>query len=134
MENWMKSYCAVAFGVLGIFAGTAGTTLLQAATEEPAAYLVANIQSVKDQAQYDRYRGAVAGTQAPYGGRFLVRGAMPVMLGNSAVPQGTVVIIRFPSMKNLQDWWNSPAYSAIRPLRESGTVSRLFAAEGLPGS
>ena len=130
----MKSCWAAAFGVLGICVGAAGTTLLQAATEERAAYLVANIQSVKDQAQYDRYRKAVAATHAAYGGRFLVRGAMPVMLDNSPVPQGTIVIIRFPSMKNLQDWWNSPAYSAIRPLRESGTVSTLFAAEGLPGS
>lgn len=124
----------MACAVLGLFAGVVGTNVLNAATEQPAAYLVANIQSVKDQAQYDRYRGAVAGTQAPYGGKFLVRGAMPVMLGSSPTPQGTVVIIRFPSMKNLQDWWNSPGYSAIRPLRESGTVSRLFAAEGLPGS
>lgn len=131
----MKSrYWCMACAVLGLFAGVVGTNVLNAATEQPAAYLVANIQSVKDQAQYDRYRGAVAGTQAPYGGKFLVRGAMPVMLGSSPTPQGTVVIIRFPSMKNLQDWWNSPGYSAIRPLRESGTVSRLFAAEGLPGS
>lgn len=130
----MKSYWAAAFGVLGICAGAAGSQLLQAATEERAAYLYANIESVKDQAQYDRYRAAVAATHAAYGGRFLVRGATPVMLDNSPVPQGTVVIIRFPSMKNLQDWWNSPAYSAIRPLRESGTVSTLFAAEGLPGS
>ena len=131
----MKSrYWCIACGLLGLISGAVGTSVLNAATEERAAYLVANIQSVKDQAQYDRYRGAVAGTQAPYGGKFLVRGAMPVELGSSPIPQGTVVIIRFPSMKNLQEWWNSPAYSAIRPLRESGTVSRLFAAEGLPGS
>lgn len=131
----MKSsfWCAV-WGICGLIAGVVGTTLLSAATEERAAYLYANIESVTDQAQYDRYRAAVAATQAPYGGKFLVRGAMPVMLGSSPTPQGAVVIIRFPSMKNLQEWWNSPAYSAIRPLRESGTVSTLFAAEGLPGS
>jgi uncharacterized protein (DUF1330 family) len=35
-------------------------------------------------------------------------------------------------MRALQDWWNSPAYSAIRPLREKATIGRLFALQGLP--
>ena len=87
---------------------------------------------MKDQATYDKYRAAVAGTQVPYGGRFLARGAKAVMLDASPRPQGTIVIISFPNMKNLQEWWQSAAYSAIRPLRESATVSTLYAVEGLP--
>lgn len=84
----MKSqYWCIARGVLGLIMRAAGTSILSTGSD-----LAANIQSVKDQAQYDRYRGAVAGTQAPYDGKFLVRGAMPVMLGNSPIPQGTVVI------------------------------------------
>jgi uncharacterized protein (DUF1330 family) len=98
----------------------------------PPAYLVANIQAVKDQPTYDKYRAAVAGTQTPYGGRFLARGAKAVMLDASPQPQGTMVIISFPNMKNLQEWWKSDAYSAIRPLRENATVSTVYAVEGLP--
>jgi uncharacterized protein (DUF1330 family) len=54
------------------------------------------------------------------------------MLDASSQPQGTIDIISFPSMKNLQEWWKSAAYSAIRPLRESATASTVYAVEGLP--
>jgi uncharacterized protein (DUF1330 family) len=114
--------------------GAAGMNVLHAQTAAPPVYLVANIQSVNDEANYDKYRAAVAGTQTPFGGRFLARGAKAVALDKSPLPTGTMVIITFPSMKNLQDWWNSPGYSAIRPLRENATVSTVYAVEGLPAS
>jgi uncharacterized protein (DUF1330 family) len=121
-------------GLVGVVLGATGMDAIYAQTAVAPAFLVANIQDVKDQASYDKYRAAVVGTQMPYGARFLARGAKAVALDNSPLPQGTVSIIVYPSMKSLRDWWNSAGYSAIRPLRESATVGNLYAVEGLPPS
>ncbi len=129
-DRWRMMWVAFA----GVVVGAAGMGALLAQTAERPAFLVANIQSVKDQAVYDRYRAAVSATHAQVGGRFIVRGAEPVILDASLKPTGTIVIVAFPSMAKLREWWNSPSYGAIKGLRESGTVSQLYAVEGWPGA
>jgi len=119
-------------GIAGVIIGAGGLSALQAATATPKAYLIANLIEVKNQDLYGKYRAAVLDTQASFGGDVLVRGASPVAVDKSVLPKGTMVIVEFPSLKNLQDWWNSPAYSAIRPLRENGTVGTDYALEGVP--
>jgi uncharacterized protein (DUF1330 family) len=119
-------------GALGLACGALAMQVLQAQTVSPPAYLVANIESIHDEAGFAQYRAAVVKTQAAFGGHALVRYGVPVSVDSSTLPQGTIVILQFPSMKALQAWWNSPAYAAIRPLREKSSVARLFAVEGLP--
>jgi uncharacterized protein (DUF1330 family) len=119
-------------GALGLVTGAAAMQALHAQTAGAPAYLVANIESVNDAATFARYREAATKSFAPYGGHRLVRDATPVRLDASTLPQGKIVILQFPSMKSLQDWWNSPAYTAARPLREQSAVTRIFAVEGLP--
>jgi uncharacterized protein (DUF1330 family) len=123
----------VLVGVLGVIAGASTMEVLRAQTAAvPPAYVIANIEEVKDAAMLAEYGAAAPKIEAAFGGRLIVRGARPVMLDSSPLPKGTFVVIQFPSMKALQDWWNSPAYSAARPLREKSTVARLFAVEGIP--
>jgi uncharacterized protein (DUF1330 family) len=93
--------------VVGAAIGAAGMEAIHAQTATAPAFLVANIKDVKDRANYDKYRAAVAGTQTPYGARFLARGAKAVGLDKSPLPQGTVSIVLYPSMKSLREWWNS---------------------------
>jgi len=119
-------------GALGLAAGASLMQVLHAQTASPPAYLVANIVSVHDEAMWAQYRAAVGKTQAAYGGHALVRDGTPVAVDSSTLPPGKFVILQFPNMQALQQWWNSPAYAAVRPLRENATVSRLFAVEGLP--
>jgi uncharacterized protein (DUF1330 family) len=118
-------------GALGFVAGASAMQVLHAQTAGAAAYLVANIESVNDAATFAQYREAATKSFAPYGGQRLVRDATPVRLDSSILPEGKIVILQFPSMKALQDWWNSPAYTAVRPLREKSSVVRLFAVQGL---
>jgi uncharacterized protein (DUF1330 family) len=42
-----------------------------------------------------------------------------------------VVVIGFDSVKKAREWYDSPAYAAIRPFRQSATKSRIFIAEGV---
>ena len=115
----------------GAAVAATGVGLVRAETAPtPVAYVVANLQEIKDAATYGKYRAAVGGTEALYGGHAIVV-AKPEALDQSTPPKGTIVILAFPSLQKLHEWWNSPEYSAIRPLREKSTVGQNYAVEGL---
>src|SRR5207237_1981017 len=121
-------------GLAGLVLGAAGMAALAAQTAAPMAYYVGNVQEVKDAEAYKAYTGKVADALTPFGGKFIVRGAEPVILDASRQPPGYIVIIQFPSMKNLRDWWNSPVYSSLRPIRERLTTGQNYAVEGVAPS
>lgn len=121
----------VVAGACGLIAGASLVQLLHAQSVQTPAYFVANIEQVTDEQTMDRYRTAADKTEAPFGGKFLARG-MPQAMDSSALPKGQILILQFPSMRALRGWWNSPAYSALRPLRERSSVGRFYAIEGLP--
>ena len=131
----MKTPYKMAFaGALGAVVGAIGMAAFAAQTAAPPAYYVGNVQEVKDPDAYKAYADRVAGTLTAYRGKFLVRGAEPVIVDRSAKPPGYIVIIQFPSMKDFRGWWDSPAYSTIRPIRERLTTGQNYAVEGLPPS
>jgi uncharacterized protein (DUF1330 family) len=41
------------------------------------------------------------------------------------------VVIAFDSMEKARGWYGSPAYAAIRPIRQRAANSRLFIVEGV---
>ncbi|OLB66946.1 MAG: hypothetical protein AUI10_01315 [Actinobacteria bacterium 13_2_20CM_2_72_6] len=61
------------------------------------------------------YLRRIQATMDPYGGRFLVHGG-EVEVREGSWP-GTVVIVGFPSLAAARDWYDSPAYQEILPLR-----------------
>jgi uncharacterized protein (DUF1330 family) len=128
------TYRTAIVGAFGVIAGASamGALRAQAAMAPPPAYLIANAEAVTDSATLKQYGAAVGKTIAAFGGHLIVRGAPAVKLDASPLPKGVFVVVQFPSMTALQDWWNSPAYTAIRPLREKSTVGHLFALEGAP--
>ena len=79
-------------GVVGIALGAAGMAAW-AAQAAPPAFYIANIQEVKDAQAYTTYTAKVADTLTPYGGRFIVRGAEPVIVDASRKPPGYIVVI-----------------------------------------
>ena len=80
-------------GLSGIVLGAAGMAALAAQTVAPPAYYVGNVHEVKDADAYKAYAGKVADTLMPFGGKFIVRGAEPVILDASRKPPGYIVII-----------------------------------------
>jgi uncharacterized protein (DUF1330 family) len=121
-------------GLAGMVLGAAGMAAFAAPSAAPPAFYVGNVQEVKDAEAYKAYATKVPDTLAPFGGKFIVRGAEPVILDASRKPPGYIVVIQFPSMKSLRDWWDSPVYSSIRPIRERLTTGQNYAVEGLPPS
>jgi uncharacterized protein (DUF1330 family) len=96
------------------------------------AYLISNAETITDTIMVRQYGMAVGKTIKDFDGLVIVRGAPPVVLDSLRVPKGRFVIVQFPSMKKLQEWYNSPAYAAIRSLRERSTTGTFFALEGAP--
>jgi uncharacterized protein (DUF1330 family) len=47
-------------------------------------------------------------------------------------PAGRVVLIEFPSLEKAQQFWASPAYRAIAPIRQKSAKSVIFLLEGEP--
>jgi uncharacterized protein (DUF1330 family) len=60
----------------------------------------------------------------------IVRGGQTDALEGDAPKR--VIVIAFDSMEKARGWWTSPAYEAIKPIRHSSAVARLFFVEGVP--
>jgi uncharacterized protein (DUF1330 family) len=88
-----------------------------------AAYVIADIE-VLDFAKFQEYLQAIPAIQEQCGGRFLVRGGTAQVLEQGLQPY-RVVLLEFPTVQQAQDWWNSPAYAAIKPIRHASARSHL---------
>jgi uncharacterized protein (DUF1330 family) len=61
---------------------------------------------------------------------YVVRGGKTQALEGQ--PPKSIVVLAFDSTEKALAWYNSPAYEAIKPIRQGASVSRMFMAEGLP--
>ena len=93
------------------------------------AYYIADFK-VTDREAIKPYSANVEATFKPFGGRFIVRGGDPVPLEGQS-PKGRLVIIEFDSMEQAQAWYNSPAYSQLRPIRQKAGLSNVYIVDGL---
>jgi uncharacterized protein (DUF1330 family) len=114
----------------GIMIGVAGAAAIHAQqVKAPPAYVVADVD-VTDPTTFQKYAAQVPGTLVPFDGHYLVRGGKTKSLEGEP-PTSHFVIIAFDSMEKAQAWENSPAYGAIRPIRQKSAKSRVFIAEGV---
>ncbi|HEX8046295.1 DUF1330 domain-containing protein [Rhizobium sp.] len=63
------------------------------------------------------YSAAAAPTIEAFGGEFVHRGKFHEALAGSATAHG-LGVIRFADLKAARDWFTSPGYQAIVPLRD----------------
>jgi uncharacterized protein (DUF1330 family) len=95
-----------------------------------AAYAISEVE-IYDEQQAGRYRELAAASIARYGGRYLARGAVP------QVPEGDwplderVVIVEFPTMAHLREWYASPEYAPALAIRQAPLGRRLLFVEGV---
>lgn len=94
-----------------------------------AAYVLADIE-VTDPAAFEEYRQGVSATVTAFGGRYLTRGGKVEVLEGAWTPK-RLVILEFPSMARLKEWYDAPEYQPLLELRKKATVSNLVIAEGI---
>ena len=113
---------------VGIGIGAWGLPRLEAQTAAHPAYIVAEVH-VSDPAGFSEYLKRLPATLAPYHAKTLARGLPDVREGTP--PDGSVVILAFDSLKAANDWYMSPAYQAIIPLRQKSATTRVYMLDGL---
>jgi len=69
-------------------------------------------------------------TSAPFNQQYLVRSSqIQTLKGEPA--KGGIVVIAFDSAGKGREWYDSTAYAAISPIRQSSAKSRIFIVEGV---
>ena len=128
----MKTKHTVTVAALaGIAIGVAGAKVIQAQqTQVPPGYVIAEVE-VTDPTTMQKYGDKVAETMEPFHHHFVVRGGKTQVLEGE--PPKRIIVIAFDSMEKAREWYDSPAYSAIRPIRQSASKSRVFIVEGFSG-
>ena len=96
-----------------------------------AAYVISEVEML-DATQGRRYRELAAGSIARHGGRYLVRGAAPVVAEGDWPPGCRVVIVEFPTMERLQAWYASADYAEALAIRQTALDRRLLFVDGAP--
>jgi len=96
------------------------------------AYVISEVE-MRDAADFETYRAIAAKTIAKYGGRYLVRGGAASTVEGGPPPQ-TIIVVEFPTMERLREWYASPEYAEALKVRQTALDRRLIFVEGgIPG-
>jgi uncharacterized protein (DUF1330 family) len=94
-----------------------------------SAYVLSELE-VRDPVAIETYRTIAANSIAQYGGRYLVRnGAASVAEGGP--PPKNIVVVEFPSMERLREWYASSEYAEALKVRQTALERRLIFVEGV---
>lgn len=115
-----------------------GAAIMQAShaqqVKAPPAYVIAEVEKdptkAQDPAAARRYAEAAPRSLIPFGGQYVVRGGAVQALEGEA-PKGYIVVIAFDSVEKARGWYDSPAYEAVKPIRQSSMKSRILIVEGV---
>jgi uncharacterized protein (DUF1330 family) len=119
--------------VAGTLAGAAGNHAIHGqGVKALPVYLISEADVITDPTGVKEYGGKVLETPAPFNGHyhFVVRGGKAESLDGGAPPKG-IVVFAFDSSEQAHAWYDSPAYAAIRPIRQAATKGRTFLVEGV---
>lgn len=93
-----------------------------------AAYMTGFIEVIEPEG-YEHYRLNAPATVFQYGGRYITKpGTSKVVEGDW--PLGRFVILEFPTMAQLETWWNSPEYAPLKEIRQRAARCRIMMTEG----
>jgi uncharacterized protein (DUF1330 family) len=94
-----------------------------------SAYVISEVD-VRDAAGFEAYRTIAAKTIAQFGGRYLVRGGAANAAEGGPLPK-TIIVVEFPTMERLRDWYASPEYAEALKVRQTALDRRLIFVEGV---
>src|SRR5882757_4102168 len=95
-----------------------------------SAYVISELE-VRDPVAIESYRTIAAKSIAHYGGRYLVRGGA-AEVAEGGPPVKKIIVVEFPSMERLREWYASPEYAEALKHRRTALDRRLIFVEGVP--
>jgi len=116
----------------GAAIGAAGATAMHARqVTPPPAYIISEVDEM-DLTGIQKYGEKVPETLAPFNGHyhFLLHGGAKIQALEGEPPKG-IVVIAFDSAEKAREWYDSPAYEAIKPIRQRSSKGRMFMVEGV---
>jgi uncharacterized protein (DUF1330 family) len=93
-------------------------------------YLIAEVE-VTDPTRYRDYMRHTPRLVAEHGGRFVARGAAPVVLEGPPTSK-RIVVIEFPSMEHAKSFYDSPDYVRARAIRAEASTAQVVVIESYP--
>ena len=98
-----------------------------------AVYLFGKLK-VKNWDWYAEYKVVVEALVEKHSGKYLVKGGKIEQLEGSEAPPGAVVLVEFPSMEHVHQFYQDPEYRPMIELRKvSGVDTTLLVVEGFSG-
>jgi uncharacterized protein (DUF1330 family) len=85
---------------------------------------------VDDPTPFEEYRRQVMPTIQAHGGRFLVRGGAFTAL-EGEMPYQRIAMLEFPSRAEAEEWYHSPEYQRILPLRTQSARCQFILVDGI---
>jgi uncharacterized protein (DUF1330 family) len=104
--------------------------LRAAILRDVAVYVISEVE-VLDESTAERYRALASASIASHGGRYVVRGALPIVLEGDWDSAKRMVVVEFPSQEAARTWYMSPEYAEALALRQTALARRLLLVEGL---
>jgi uncharacterized protein (DUF1330 family) len=131
MKGRMKMNLKLAFAtLLGVLIGGISSIAIRGQQVKTApGYLIAEAE-VTDPGKLQNYAEKLEETLKPFHHHYLVRTSKVEALEGDP-PKTQFVIIAFDSAEKAREWYDSPAYAAIKPIRQSAAKARVFIVEGL---
>jgi uncharacterized protein (DUF1330 family) len=96
-------------------------------------YFIAEVE-IHDLAGFKAYADQFAGTLVPFGGKLVSFGEPIVPVEGIETTTARAAIVIFPSAQAGRDWFTSPTYRKIAPIRQKSAHTRAFSVEGFPVS
>jgi len=93
------------------------------------AYLIADVE-ILDREAYEEYIQKTPATITAHGGRYIARGGPPEVLEGTWSPK-RCVIVEFPSVARIKEWWASPEYRPLQAIRQRTAKSNLIIIDGV---
>jgi uncharacterized protein (DUF1330 family) len=94
-----------------------------------SAYVISELE-VLDPVAIETYRTTAARSIGQYGGRYLARGGA-AEAAEGGPPPKSIVVVEFPSMERLREWYASPEYAEALKVRRTALDRRLIFVEGV---
>ncbi len=93
-----------------------------------AAYAILDLD-IHDIEKYLQYQRAVKPLLEAAGARYLARGGEFIVFDGHYTPM-RLVVIEFPSLSALEDFYNSDAYQELEPQRRACSSARIIGVDG----
>ncbi len=107
-----------------IFLALGGVTQAQ---DKPRGYLIANYD-IKDQAVFQKYLDAAGPIGPKYNIKIIIFNVKST--GLEGAPKSVTAVAEFPSLADVQQFYNSPEYTEAKKLRVASTEGSVIMTEG----